>query len=169
MPDSMSFPSSFTPAVREDYLKNLTAPIDEQEAADVGTARSEALKRGLDGDVWEASAVGEAKKTGNVARSKAISDFNFGLANMGEQENLAAQGHQYGMETLKAQEDFSSAESAKDRDFRERMARLGYAFDSSMYERQSGDQMSGLGMGIAGSIASNAIGGYFGSLGRKPV
>ena len=103
----------YTPEITEDFYKNLAGRIQKRGEQDVGLARSESLARGLQGDPYEASAVGEARRGTSEELSDLESNLAWNVAGLGREERLLGEGRQY-----------ESAEAEKERGFKERMAKL---------------------------------------------
>lgn len=127
-----SVPTEFTPEINEDFYNKLARGIQDQGARNVGTARSEALSRGLSGDAFEASAVGTARNNTSNQINDLNSGMNFELAGLQRDERLRGQSRDWQVQDR----DFSANESEKNRALQERLARLGYSFQSDMANTQ---------------------------------
>lgn len=114
-------PKEFTPEVNEDFYQSLARKIKDRGITRAGTARSEALSRGLGGDPYEASAVGLANQGTDAELGDLESNLAYNVAGLGREERLGQQARGYEVEDR----NFGAAEADKDRAFRERMARMG--------------------------------------------
>lgn len=121
-----SAPQEFTPELNEDLYNKMARKISQNGAADVGNARGEALSRGLTGDPFEASAVGEARNNTTNQLNDLYTGMNYDVAGKAREERLMGQTRGYQVEDR----NFSAAESDKNRALQERLARLGYAFNA---------------------------------------
>ena len=111
----------FTPELSEDLYNTLSKRISARGESSAGRARSEALSRGLGGDPYEASAVGLARQGTQDELGALESGMAFDIAGLGRQERLGHEARGYQVEDR----DLGFKEAAKDRDFRERMAKMG--------------------------------------------
>jgi hypothetical protein len=140
------YAQEFTPELDDAFLKKLLRPIEERGQQLVGSARSEALARGLTGDPFEASAVGGARRDTSNALADTTANFGYTRAGMQREERLTKQG-----------QDFSSAEAGKARDFtaeqnaasRALQRELGFASMDNYNDPFLG-QLMGLGGQVAG-------------------
>lgn len=149
-------PAEYTPEINQDYLANLLKGVDTEAAAQRGRARSEALARGLEGDVFEASAVGAVDSAALNEKSALKSDLAFKMAGLNRDERLMGQQRDWQVEDR----NFAATQREADRRLQEKLAVMG--FDAA---RDSAE--SGLFGDIAGGIigaGGAALGGY---LGRK--
>ncbi len=110
----------FTPELNEDLYNTLSKRITSRGETDAGRARSEALSRGLGGDPYEASAVGLARQGTQDQLGALDSDMAYKIAGLGREERLGHEQRGYQVEDR----DLGYAEDQKDRDFRERMAKM---------------------------------------------
>ncbi len=100
--------------------------IGDRGAQNVGLARSEALSRGLEGDPYEASAVGRERAATSGQLADLDADIGYKTAGLQREERLTGEGRQYQSGENERSRAFTAAESEKNRNFQERLARLGY-------------------------------------------
>ena len=153
-------PQEFSPELSQDFLDNLTRPIEKRGAEDEGRAYSEAASRGLSGQAFAGSLVGAAREGTADRKSRAVSDFNYNLANMTREERLRDQGREWEL----ADQQFAAAEAEKARAFQARLAEMGYA---ARREESDKEFKSSIISSFAGA-GGQAAGMYLGGLGRKP-
>ncbi len=146
-------PSEFTPEITSDLYNTLSKRISQRGVTTAGQARSEMLARGLGGDPSEASAVGIARNNTNNELDSLDANLNYNVAGL-QREDRIHQGDQ----------DFSAAESAKDRDFRERMARMGYDWQGDQANTANRRSQQAALWQIPLGAAAKAGGAYFGGL-----
>ena len=156
----MPINGEFTPEINEDFYNRLSRRISERGAQDVGRARGEALSRGLTGDPFEASAVGSARSATSNELADLDANLSYNVAGLQRQERLGKEQRGYQVEDR----DLGFAESVKNRDFQERMARLGYDQQRDMEALQNRRAYQGAianaGVGIGKSLISAGIGGF---------
>jgi len=148
-------PFEYTPEINADYLKALQRPIIQQGAVNVGKARGEALRRGLEGDPYEALRVGGA--VNNTANS--LADTN---ANLAFQTAGVAQQERYGKEQLASQQNFSAAENEKTRAFTERMKIMEQNYQAAMARASERAQRRSFWPNLIGGVAATGAGIYAG-------
>ena len=118
-------PFEYSQELDENLLKRLTAQMEQRGASDIGTARSEAIGRGLGGDVYEASA-GQAARRGLEDRiGDMTANFGYRSAGLRREERLGEQDRDFTREGWDRQD----AQASRERDFSERMSQLGYERD----------------------------------------
>lgn len=120
-------PQEFTPELNEDFVNRLAGRAEARGAVRQGQARSEALSRGLEGDVFESSAVGGARAETDQEIKDIEGDFAYNVAGLAREERLGKQNRGYEVEDR----NFSAGEAEKNRALQERLARLGYDFQQN--------------------------------------
>ena len=145
----------YTPEINAEYLKALQRPIEQQGAVNVGRARGEALRRGLEGDPFEALRVGGA--INNTANS--LSDTR---ANLAFQTAGVAQQERYGKEQLASTQQFNAAEAEKDRAFKERMTIMEQNYRAAMQRAQDRAQRRSFWPNLIGNTVATGVGMYAG-------
>lgn len=120
----------YTPEITEDYLQSVLRPNREATAQNVGRARGEALRRGLEGDPYEALRVGAAQRTGALGEQDTRANLAFGVAGMRRDERV-------GEEKFTRESEWTSGESEKGRSFQERMAERQHQYAQEMAKLQS--------------------------------
>lgn len=144
----------FTPEINQDFYNKLARPIAQQGAERQGQARGEALARGLSGDPFEASAVGAAR----TGTDNALADLSAGIAYQGagmqREERLRGQSRDWQVEDR----NFGAAEQAKNRDLQERLARLGYDFQSDQASTANRRSWQQLPFQLAGAAGAGYLG-----------
>lgn len=121
-------PQEFNPEFTDELLKRLMGGIGEREGMRVGQARSEALSRGLEGDIHETGAVAGVRAGADLERGNTEADLRYRLAGMGREERLGREQRGYEVEDR----NFGAAEAQKNRDNQYRMALLGYDQERDM-------------------------------------
>lgn len=121
-----TYGSEFSPELDDKWLTRMMARYEQRGAADIGRARGEAIARGAGGDALEGSLVGSAR-TGLEDRLADLSaNTAFQRAGLQREERLIGEGREFDREGWR----FQAEERNKDRSFQERMAHLGYQFES---------------------------------------
>ena len=149
------YASEFTPDMDAGFLASILKPIDDEEAANEGRAKTEAFAGGLEGQASLGSKVGAARQGAADTKARTIGQFNLGVADRQRQERLTEQENLY-----------RSDEAQKSRDFQEKMTEMGYLqqsgernasqrFGSNMFNR-------GALLGTVGKLAATGVGAYFG-------
>ena len=121
----MAYAGEYTPEVTEDFYNRLAQRIQKRGGQDVGLARSEALSRGLQGDPYEGSAVGAARRGAGEQLGDLESSLAYNVAGLQREERLGKEGQAY-----------ESAESEKSRAFQERMAKMYQAYEADQANTQ---------------------------------
>lgn len=143
----------FTPEITEDLYNKLSRGIQKRGDLAVGQARGEALARGRAGDAFETSAVGGARAATRQSLADLDAGINFDIAGLSRQERLIGEGR-----------DYASGEAAKERDFREMMAKRGYDWQRDMLNTQNRQSMQAALWQIPLQGAFKAGGAYLGGL-----
>jgi len=145
-----SAPLEFTPELTQDFYNKLARPIQQQGAADVGTARSESLARGLTGDPFEAQMTGAARANTANQLSDTWANMNYAQAGLQEQERMTGQ-----------QNTWQAEQSALNRQTELQMAAQGYANTRDLLatqnryaQQQAPWNILGSAVGTAGGIAA---------------
>lgn len=123
---SKSRPKEYTPEMTQDFFKSLARPIEEQTRSNVGKARGEALRRGLEGDPFESLGVAKARTEGSNQLADLWSGISMQGAGMARDERLTGEGRAWQSEEAQKNRDFQSTESIADKQFQEFMSKLGY-------------------------------------------
>lgn len=144
----------FTPEITDDFYNKLAKGIENRGAMRQGQARSEALSRGLTGDPFEASATGAARAETDSELTGLGTDLAYNLAGMHRDERLTKEGR-----------DYQSAESEKDRQFREKLARLGYDQSRDMEALQNRRGYQGALWNAGAQLGGKLLGAGAGKLG----
>lgn len=126
----------YTPEINEDFYNRLSRRTSERGAQAVGQARSEALARGLEGDPFEASAVGSARAGTSNELADLDANLNYNVAGLRREERLGQQQRGYQVEDR----DFRAAQDERQRNFTERLARLGYAAADQLQSDKEGKE-----------------------------
>jgi len=164
MADTFQYdPSRFeyTPEISEAYLKARQRPVERAGTAAVGKARGESLRRGLEGDPFEALRVGAAER----GTREQLGDIESGLAYQGA--GLRRE-ERMGYEKFGRESEFEAGESAKTRAFQQQMAELQFSYDKQLAQMQYDLQQKaskrafwpGLATGIVSGAAGMATGKY---------
>ena len=148
-------PFEYTPEINADYLKALQRPIIQQGAVNVGRARGEALRRGLEGDPFESLRVGGAINNTANSLTDTTADLAFKTAGVAQQER-------YGKEQLASQQAFSSAEAEKSRAFQERMQIMEQNYKAAMQRASERAQRRSFWPNLIGNVVSTGAGIYTG-------
>lgn len=151
-----SMPQEYTPEMTEDFYNKLARPLEERTAANVGKARSEALSRGLEGDPFEASAVGAARTAGTNALSDLWANIGMQGAGMAREERMTGEGRDWQGGQAQLGREFQSTENEKLRAFQQQMAEL----DRANQRRIAEENSSGW-----GDVLGTAAGMFTGGLG----
>ena len=158
------YPKEYTPELRQSFYESLARPVREQEALNVGRARSEALSRGLEGDPFEAASVGAARTAATNALSDLWSGISMQGAGMARQERLTGEARQYETAETEKARAYQTSENEKLRAFQAQMAEL----DRANQRRIARGSRGGLG-DIAGLAAGYFTGGLGAGLAKKIV
>lgn len=125
-------PFEYTPEITEDFIRRQSRGIQRDTAADVGTARREAIAGGYAADPAGTSAVGLARARGREREANFRSDVGFQVAGLQRADRLIGEQQAYGTSERLGSQSWQSGESAKDREQRERLMVLGYKQDRDM-------------------------------------
>ncbi len=87
MPENYA-PEYTTPELSRSYIDSILGGIDDQSRVDEGRAHAEAESRGLGGQAYEGSAIGQVRAGTQRAKAGAISDFNLEVANKKYSERM---------------------------------------------------------------------------------
>lgn len=120
----------YTPEITEDYLQSVLRPNKEATDQAVGRARGEALRRGLEGDPYEALRVGAAERTGALGAQDTRANLAFNVAGLRRDERM-------GEEKFTRESEWTSGESEKGRAFDERMQIMQNQYGREMARLQS--------------------------------
>lgn len=153
-------PKEFTAEVNEDFYNSLARKIKDRGVTRAGTARSEALSRGLGGDPYEASAVGLANQGTDAELANLDSSLAYNVAGLGREERLSQQSRGWQVEDR----NFGAAENEKDRAFRERMARLNQDWMGDQANTENRRSMQAALWQIPLGGAAKGLGGWMGGL-----
>ena len=152
-------PQEFTPEITQNFFNRLAGSIRERGAKRRGLARSEALARGLTGDPFEASSVAAERGRTDVELANLEADLGFRVAGLQREERI-------GTESREDIQSFQAAEAEKDRAFRERLSRLGFAqdldFDKTRRRREFQGDLTRSGIEAGAGLFTRGIGRYFG-------
>jgi len=141
----------YTPEITQDYLDRLNKPILQRGTQLVGQARGEALRRGLEGDPFEALRVGEAQTQTTNALADTNANLRYGVAGMQREERM-------GTENFNRETAFKSAESEKDRAFQERMTIMQQNYQAALQRAQERAQRRSFWPNLIGNTVST-VGG----------
>lgn len=156
----MAIPTEFTPDMTREVLNSILGPIQQRGEARRGRARGEALSRGLEGDPYESSAIGLADATTSQEEGKAISDFNYNLANLGREDRQRGESRGWQVEDIMRSQGFQSSEADKDRAFRQMLSREA----NEQAEKNSTNELWGTAIGGLSMAAGSALGGPIGGV-----
>lgn len=123
---SKSRPKEYTPEMTQDFFNSLARPIEEQTSRNVGKARGEALRRGLEGDPFESLGVAKARTEGSNQLADLWSGISMQGAGMARDERLTGEGRDWQSQEAQKSRDFMSTEAIANRQFAEHMANVGY-------------------------------------------
>lgn len=145
----------YTPEINADYLKSIQRPVIQQGNVAVGQARGEALRRGLEGDPFEALRVGGAVNNTNNRLTDMNADLAYKTAGLQRDERM-------GLENFNRTTAFQSAEAEKDRQFKERMAVQERAYQDAVRRAQERAQRRSFWPNLISSTVSTGAGMYLG-------
>lgn len=137
----VSRPKEYTPELTQDFFNSLARPIEEQTRSNVGKARGEALRRGLEGDPFESLGVAKARTEGSNQLADLWSGISMQGAGMAREERVGRENREdtqaYGAEQSQLGRDWQSGENAANRSFSERMAQINYDNDVGLMKRKN--------------------------------
>ena len=155
------YASEYTPELSQEYLAGRLGDIDKEEASQEGRAVSQAAARGLSGQAAMGIMQQGAREWGSNAKNKTIADFNLDVAGKQREERLHSEW------TGEAQA-YQSSEAQKDRDLREKLAKMGYAQQANMMNAERANEQQGAVIGglfsIGGAVAGGVAGGPAGAM-----
>ncbi len=125
-----SFAPEYTPELSKSYLAGELGDIEQSGRVDEGRASAEAASRGLLGQAFEGSAIGQVRAGTASDRRRAIGGFNLDVANKQRDERL------YNTRTADTRA-YESTEAEKNREFQKSMAQMGYMFQDSQRNNQN--------------------------------
>ncbi len=149
-PSGTPLPAGFTPQSISDYYKSLIAPIDQQTEANVGSAQTSAVARGLGGTPAESGGMAAAQYYGDLGKSQTMGNLAFNMAGLANQSSL-----------IKGQQDWQAGQNALNRQYGLTEQQIGQGWQSGMantmnrYGYQSG--IANLGAAIGGGALFGAF------------
>ena len=141
----------FTPEINQAFLSRLTGQASRRGATARGRKRREAIERGLEGDPFEASAVGGVEQGTRDLISDLETDFAFRGAGLQREERLIGEGRGFQTSERLGRQEFSAGESEKDRILRRFLQR-------EKIDAQ-GNPLTNALIGAGGRIAGGFLGG----------
>ena len=141
-------PTMFTPELNSSYLKSLMNPIEDQEEADIGSARAKGAAGGLGAQLYSGSLEAGAEKNANQAREGALSGFNMDVAKeLTSERNIEDQ--------TKEKEAYETSERKDTEEWQKQMAMMGYSNERASERQGHIWDQQGL---VTGGIASIGAG-----------
>jgi hypothetical protein len=146
---------AYTPEINAEYLKSMQRPVVQQGNVDVGRARGEALRRGLEGDPFEALRVSGAVNNTSNRLTDMNANLAYNVAGLQREERM-------GTENFNRTTSFQAGEAEKDRQFKERMAVQERAYQDAIRRAQQRAQRRSFWPNLISNVAATGAGAYLG-------
>ena len=148
----------FTDELNDNFRNTMMKRISDRGISRAGSARSEALSRGLGGDPYESSAVGLANQGTDQELNEFDAKLGYNVAGLKRDERLGKQNRGYQVEDR----DFAAEEAKKDRDFRETMAWRNQGWQNDRDSTANRRAQQGAMWSTGASLAGTALGAWMG-------